>query len=615
MAKLPIDLKHFKKAASDKHTTTLEHKDGHSIKLTHSALSKEMKAMLDKLPMKKMASGGTVEQIQVDPTEIEQEDGRMAEGGQVGMEAIKKEEYHAMPEDAIVGSMQEPNASVMPTPTPVVDPTEGLTSTPAQKAYQDALDMSRMSNPNMPEEYHQKFAQDAVIPGLQRQQNITQNQAEQQKLNAEKKLQEDVAFNDRAAQFGLPKRPIPESGIKQQVTPEAASQVANASLPAQSAAVTDPYGLDAQGQMYGAGMATATAGIANEADALARRGQAEAAALQNQLKVQEKIQSDYQQHTQDLEKERQAFQSDLQESHIDPNHYVGSMSTMGKIATAVGLILGGMGGGAGENPALKMLQYNIDKDIEAQKANLGKKENLLSANLKQFGNLRDATDMTRVMQNDIVINKLKTAAASATSPLAQSAALKAIGALEMQSAPMMAQIAQRKTMMSAMQGNQDPTQMGQVIQAMRMVAPEMAKSMEERYVPGVGMAQIPLPKEARDTIVAKQTLNKMANEFGQWAKANSGSLNPATINEGKAKAAELQSLYRNAINGGVFKKGEQEFIDQIVDSDPTKFFNNIRVLPKLNEVIRNNNAQMSILKKAYGIPEAQIQRGAPILRK
>jgi len=53
------------------------------------------------------------------------------------------------------------------------------------------------------------------------------------------------------------------------------------------------------------------------------------------------------------------------------------------------------------------LNRQIDRDIDAQKATLGRKESLLSANMRQFGNLHDATQMTKVMQTDIVSNQLK----------------------------------------------------------------------------------------------------------------------------------------------------------------------------------------------------------------
>jgi hypothetical protein len=125
-----------------------------------------------------------------------------------------------------------------------------------------------------------------------------------------------------------------------------------------------------------------------------------------------------------LEQERQRLMRDLADGHIDPNHFMGSMDTSSKVTTAIGLILGGMGGGlTGQgNPVQAFLDKQIDRDIQAQQANLNKKESLLSANLKQFGNLRDATEMTRVMMMDGVKLGLQKAAAQAQDPIAKARA-------------------------------------------------------------------------------------------------------------------------------------------------------------------------------------------------
>jgi hypothetical protein len=105
------------------------------------------------------------------------------------------------------------------------------------------------------------------------------------------------------------------------------------------------------------------------------------------------------------------------------------------------------------------LNKNIDRDIEGQRANLGKSENLLSANMKQFGNLRDATDMTKVMQMDIVKNQIAQAAATAQGPLAQARAQQAIGQIDQQIAPIMSQMAMRKSLLSAAPGQESQADM------------------------------------------------------------------------------------------------------------------------------------------------------------
>jgi hypothetical protein len=568
MSKLPIDLKGFKKSSSDKHTTTLVHKNGHEIKLAHKALSKEMRDSLEKLPM---AEGAKKPDVRAERKEKEKAAlQKFAEGGEVEQAADAAKDI-------------------------------------AKDAPGAPITINIGHAPQIPEQFNNPLAG---------QQALQQAQANRPQVDTAPKLQDTFGVSkEQQAQMQMAaQQPAAAQGAQM---PQIAPALPTPGQPDPSAAQAsqDPYGMEAYQNSLGQGIAEQKAGILGEAQASAAAGAGQVRALHDAAQTQQAQMKSFQDHYAELDNERKAFQQDVNDSHVDPSHYMKSLGTGGQIATVIGLIMGGMAvRGNHTNPALDVLNKQIDRDIDAQKAELGKKENLLSANLKQFGNMRDATDMTRVMQNDVVMNKLKEAAAKAASPMAQAQALKAIGQLDTENAGRLQQMAVRKTMMSAMSNaSQDPAQMGQVIQAMRQVSPEMAKSMEERFIPGVGMAQVPVPQSARDTIIAKQTLQQMSSDFYQWAEKHSGSVDPKIVNEGKTKAAELQSLYRNSINGGVFKKGEQEFIDQIVDSDPTKFFNSVRVLPKLKEVMNSNIQQLNTLKRGYGFQTQQIQESAPVL--
>ena len=66
------------------------------------------------------------------------------------------------------------------------------------------------------------------------------------------------------------------------------------------------------------------------------------------------------------------------------------------------------------------------------------------------------------------------------------------------------------------------------------------------------------------------------------------------------RAAELQGAYRQATNGGVFKQGEQNFISKLIDSTPTKFFNEIRVLPQLGVIAKDNQRRLDTKLKGMG---------------
>lgn len=192
-------------------------------------------------------------------------------------------------------------------------------------------------------------------------------------------------------------------------------------------------------------------GAKAEAKAQSDLGMAQAAIEHQQQANMAQQQANYENSYKGLEAERMKFQNDIEQGHIDPKRYVGDMSTGQKFSTAIGLILGGMGGALThqENPALKFLNNQIENDINAQKSELDKKQNLLSMNMKQFGNLDQATNMTRVMMATMADSQLKEAMAKAQDPLAKARLQQAQGQLHEKYAPIMQQMATRQALMNA----------------------------------------------------------------------------------------------------------------------------------------------------------------------
>lgn len=107
---------------------------------------------------------------------------------------------------------------------------------------------------------------------------------------------------------------------------------------------------------------------------------------------------------------------------IDANHYMNTMGTGGKIATAIGLILGGMGGGLThqENPAMKFLQNQIDNDVKSQQANIDNKKTLMGALHQYYGDRNTALLAYQNFKYRQLDLGLKTAAAKSGNLEAQS---------------------------------------------------------------------------------------------------------------------------------------------------------------------------------------------------
>lgn len=583
-----IDLSQFKHLKSDEHTTTLEHTDGHQLTLAHKKLPKEYQEQFQAL-----AKGGCVEPQM------------MAEGG----EAV-------------------PAAPVSTPVAPVEEvPYSSLSLTDKFHQFKDEWNKLADLEKNDPIalEAMQRSQVDPVDQGIQKVKEFFDQRA-QAKAEHESQVQSKMASIASDAemkikslalqkqQAGLPLNDAETKALLPQIEPPTtlAEPMAQTLTPEAPRAQTDQGMNDVEGLMAG-GYNKRLAGINQQATAQGKLGEQQAAVLDKQLTSQQEAVSAYKRDFEALNAEREAHVKDIQAGHIDPNKYwTGTYNpetkqTEGghsKIAAGIGMILAGFNPTNQPNAAINFLKYQMDQNLAAQGKNLESKNNLLSANLQQFGNLKDAATMTKIMQNDIMVNELQMAAAKAATPMAKAAAMEAAGRLQMESAPLFQQFAMRRAMMNMAQGQGDPNAVEHMLGYMRVMNPEMAKEMEGRYVPGVGLGTVAVPQEVRKEIVAKNTLTNAVKDMRTWAAKNSGSLSPTAVIEGKTKAANLQNLYRDAINGGVFKAGEQEFIGGIIDSDPTKFFNNIRVLPKLDEVLKENEANLNTLKKGYGLPAA-----------
>ena len=129
----------------------------------------------------------------------------------------------------------------------------------------------------------------------------------------------------------------------------------------------------------------------------------------------------------------------------------------------------------------------------------------------------------------------------------------------------------------------------------------LAQDMESKHYPGLqGQASGPISGGDKEKLDGGFQFQQQLDRFTKWTKAHSGDLSPSDINEGRAMAADLQGAYRQATHGGVYKEGEQNFISKLIDQEPTKFFNTIRVLPQLKALATENEARINETAKHLG---------------
>ncbi len=204
------------------------------------------------------------------------------------------------------------------------------------------------------------------------------------------------------------------------------------------------------------------AGMAGEAQAKGQLGLNQAKVYQQQAASNQQFAQKMDEYVNRADNEHKAFQRDIMNQHIDPNHYINNMSGGSKIATALGLIIGGMGGGITHtaNPAEEYLNNAINHDIEAQKMELGKKETLYSSNLQHFKNQFEAQRMTQAMYGEMFAAKLGAEAAKATNPVEQARLQQLQSKFAMEYAlPKVQEITNRRQMLAAAsQGQIDPAQ-------------------------------------------------------------------------------------------------------------------------------------------------------------
>lgn len=130
----------------------------------------------------------------------------------------------------------------------------------------------------------------------------------------------------------------------------------------------------------------------------------------------------------------QSLQDEIGNARIDPSNLWANMSTGGKIAAAIGLALGAVGGTTtgGVNKAAEIMNQAINRDVEVQKANIDKKRMLYNDILKRVGDERAADAATKsiyLQKAQLAIQNMSTQTQSATAK-AQAQAL--LSQLELQ---------------------------------------------------------------------------------------------------------------------------------------------------------------------------------------
>ena len=591
-----LNLSKLKKVKCEKDFTTFKHPDGHEVKVAHAKLSPKMKDELDKIPeVKKMAGGGM-----------------------------------AMTDDTGGGGSKDDDNNPDPIP---------------RQAAQAPVSININSGPSQvqPQALPAPDPGSPQATGVAGQAQPTPQAAPQPQMNMAKS---------------------PAKGIINQLIPSAEAS---------------PNDADVQPQAQ-------QTNIRKTPDVVVTPGPDDTAQPQDDSIGQEaqKASLDPMSARAYFQREDQAFMNDLSNGHIKPETYgslYGKKDTLGKVGTIFALLAGGAGGGLTKtgNPALEMMDKEIERDLDAQKTNRTNAQNFYKLNMEhqmqeaqqkylgqqgakveaETGAVKTGEEKTRAEIPGIEAGGLKTLAEIQNVPL-QGKLLSAQAQLDRanadtiaynkaatqtyrstlhhliqmtqkmpegpnkeaykqalaQAAPAIndkvanfndaavANIERNKLLFGATPGAGQEQQIQKNIRGMQMMGPEGEKRAEElrsTHFPGIeGQTTGPMDKDTKTKIMKGIDYDRKLHEFMKWTADHSGDLSPADKNYGQALSSNLSNAYREANNGGVFKAGEQGFINGVIDEDPTKFFNDIRVTPKLLAASKDHRNSMDTFFKSLG---------------
>lgn len=620
MSKISLDLSKFKHVKSDKHTTTLRHKDGHMLTVAHGSLGKDGQAQLKALASDeekpKYAEGGEVDSSNLSDEDKKKNKKKNQESGEtLDYSAIKKEYY-------------EKNKSKAAAPDPIdykqlkkdyIEKGKKLADEDRfKKKYAEGGEVD-MSNENDALELPQNSIPMSLAkndPPRQPWWEISSHPEEPQTLltPAIHSLAEDASLKTQQAaeevsNFVNPDQnklsPPPTQGPNGQIAPPAMARTPQASI-------QQPFNQGLEGRLSGMerGLQQETAGLAAEQRALGEAGK-QKAALQEQYRLDaEEANKQFTNNFNTLADEGKALKADIISGHLDPQRYINNMSTGNKIATGIGLILGGIGAGLTHQPnmAMEYLNKQIDNDLMAQKAELGKKENLLAYTTQQMGNLKDGYQAAKLYNLEILNSRMQQIVDQTQDPIAKARVQQVLGQGQQKAAEMHFKLSQAMTINQVMnQARTNPTATGPAEALANMLEqtdPERAKIVREKIVPGVGVATIPVPQDTRNKMVSHQKFEHSLDDLQNFVNNNSTKLrNPLdpAYNQGLIKVRKLQSEIRENLLGTVYKEGEQPLLDAFINLNPAGIMKNFQTNPQIKELRHLNENDFNILKESVGI--------------
>lgn len=361
-----------------------------------------------------------------------------------------------------------------------------------------------------------------------------------------------------------------------------------------------------------------------------------------------------QQIAQDSDEMRQkaaAWEEDLKNGHIDPKTYenlFAKKSTLSKISTAFGLLLGGIGSGWSGQPnvvapmVMGMMKDEMQKDFDAQRQSKENARNFLtmtyqhelqeaqargldaSSELTKKEAALKAQELGQIYQNITGFHKLTTLVDKTTDPKQKQLGIQALSMMYPTMSVGNSNAADRYAVAKAMMGgenepgNPKEAALDNQIKAFNWSNPDMARKMQEARIPGIGISKDfrPIPADTKNQVTSMQTLDNQISDLISATQKYStlrGNFDPNVLREMATKAHETAALYNKTLDGLGMTQGRMDWLEKQIPNEPQKFMERLKgSLAGLKEVQRNNLMRRNTLLKSVNIdaPEAS-QSAAP----
>ncbi len=252
---------------------------------------------------------------------------------------------------------------------------------------------------------------------------------------------------------------------------------------------------------------------------------------------------------------------------VDPKRLWKNAATGDKILAGIGMVLGAFGSGA-SNRGVAVISQAIDRDINAQQADIATQKDAYSAKsgiykdmVAQFKDKRASEEATRMAYLGNAEVRVKEMMARYSGPEAKAKGMELLGEIQMKKAEARQNF--MKAMAPYLQGPAGPDSNPEL----------MTQDQRERFVPGYGLALTKEDaKELKGAVAEVSAAKQSVRELLQIAGMSGKSVSPEMRTRATSIASLLQGQLRTTVLGpGAVTESERALLEKII-ANPTDIF-------------------------------------------